>query len=159
MLNESPARSTEVHGSDLRWLGRTAGAFPLLATGQTNSAAVAQDGSDANSVLAQTGEKLALEILQTTAMKEAIAKAAARLRDERYGQQTGWPALREVGGGRSRDGCGGLCGNGESAGSRVPLDCGESTKVEWHTFPGTRWFADNNDTLYRATRIDDKSHL
>ena len=34
-----------------------------------------------------------------------------------------------------------------------------ATPRKWHgySFPGSRWFADNTDTLYRAARVNDQS--
>ena len=34
-----------------------------------------------------------------------------------------------------------------------------ATPRKWHgyTFPGSRWFADNTDTLYRAARVDERA--
>ena len=50
------------------------GAFPGLAAGKTTDPAVAPSDSDANGSRSQAVEKLALRILDTTPVKEAIAQ-------------------------------------------------------------------------------------
>lgn len=128
-----------------------------IAVSRAETAAVGQDGSDANSPLAQTAEKLALQILQTAAMKEAIAKA---LRDFETSDMADKPdGLRFV----------------KSAADEAATDAAFFAAVgnlpdptfvwiaaaprKWngYTFPGTRWFADNTDTLYRMMRVSDTS--
>lgn len=129
----------------------------LLSPSHADTAAAAQDGSDANSILAQTAEKLALEILKTKAMKSAVAKA---LHDFETSDMADKPdGLRYV----------------KSATDEAATDAAVFAAVgnlpnptfvwiaasprKWngYTFPGTRWFADNTDTLYRMTRVSEKS--
>lgn len=130
-------------------------ALPAYSTvSRADTVAVAQDGSDANSALAQTGEKLALQILKTTAMKEAAAKA---LRDYEMSDTANKPdGLRYV---KSAADQAAFYAALYAAMGSLPdpvffWSYASPRKWNGYTLPGSRWYADNADTLYRPTLID-----
>lgn len=126
-------------------------------TSQASRPQAAQDGSDANSAKAQAVEKLALKIMSAPAYKPAREKALADYKANPYAGKPEF--LRHV----------------QSATDETALDAAlqaamggvpdpvflwvAGTPRTWHgyTFPGTRWFGDNADTFYRATRVYDTS--
>jgi hypothetical protein len=124
---------------------------------RADSATTAQDGSDANSALAQTGEKLALQILKTPAMKTAIAKA---LHDFETSDMANKPdGLRYV---KSAVDEAAFYASLHAAMGNLPdpvffWSSGSPRKWNGYTLPGCRWFADNADTLYRGALVDDTS--
>ena len=133
------------------------GAAPQIATAQTNPATGIWSESDANSLLAQTGEKLALQILQTAPMKEAIAKA---LRDFQASDMANKPdGLRHI---RSATDEAAFYAALHAAMGNLPdpvffWSSGSPRKWNGYTLPGARWFGDNADTLYRGALVDDTS--
>jgi len=117
----------------------------------------AQDGSDANSLKAQKVEKLALKIMSSPGFKPAREKALADYKANPYADKPDF--LRHV---QSATDENALDAALQSAMGGVPDPVFlwvAGTPRKWHgyTFPGTRWFADNTDTFYRATRVYDDS--
>lgn len=117
----------------------------------------AQDASDANSLKAQAVERLALQIIETPTHKAAVAKA---LKDFQVNPYAGKPDfLRHV---RSAADEAGAFAALYAAMGGVPEPAFlwiAATPRRWHgySFPGSRWFGDNADTLYRAAKVDDQS--
>ena len=124
---------------------------------RADTTTVAQDGSDANSTLAQTGEKLALQVLQAPAMKKAIAKA---LQDFETSDMANKPdGLRYV---KSATDEAAFYAALNAAMGNLPdpvffWSSGSPRKWNGYTLPGSRWFGDNADTLYRSALIDEAS--
>jgi hypothetical protein len=122
-----------------------------------DTAAAAQDGSDANSARAEAVERLALQIMAAPGYKSARAKALEDYKANPYASKPDF--LRHV----------------QSATDETALDAAllaamggvsdpvfvwdAATPHKWHgyTFPGTRWFGDNADTFYREVRVYDTS--
>jgi hypothetical protein len=139
-------------------LGMHAHAAALAATtAQAARPQAAQDGSDANSLKAQAVEKLALQIMETPTYKAAIAKALKDFQANEYASKPEF--LRHV---RSATDEAGAFAALYAAMDGVPEPVFiwiAATPRKWHgySFPGSRWFGDNADTLYRAARVNDKS--
>lgn len=129
-----------------------------VSIGHADTTTVAQDGSDANSTLAQTGEKLALQVLQTPEMKQAIAKA---LHDFETSDMANKPdGLRYV---KSATDEAAFYASLHAAMGNLPdpvffWSSGSPRKWNGYALPGSRWFGDNADTLYRGALIDDTSN-
>lgn len=123
----------------------------------TSLHAAQEDGSDANSLRAQEVEKLALKIMAAPGYKNARDKA---LEDYKANPYAGKPDfLRYV---RSATDETALDAALQAAMGGVPepvfLWVAAAPRI-WngYSFPGTRWFADNTDTFYRATRVYETS--
>lgn len=117
----------------------------------------AQEGSDANSAKAAAVEKLALRIMGTPTYKAAVTKALKDFQANEYASKPDF--LRHV---RSAADEAGAFAALYAAMDGVPDPVFiwiAATPRHWHgyTFPGSRWFADNTDTLYRSSRVDDQS--
>jgi hypothetical protein len=126
-------------------------------TGQAARPQAAQDGSDINSLKAQAVEKLALQIMETPAVKAATERglksyaasdAARKPEAMRYAKS----AMDETA----------MLASLNAAMGVSP----EPTFVwvyaaprKWHGYalPGSRWYADNADAIYRSARVDDTS--
>jgi hypothetical protein len=131
-------------------------AQPVAGSGAASPPA-AQDGSDANGARAQAVEKLALQIMKTPAVAEAIARglksyAASDVAGKPDAMRYAKSALDETA----------MLASLNAAMGVAP----EPTFVwvyaaprRWHgyTLPGSRWYADNADALYRSARVDDTS--
>ena len=129
---------------------------PLIAK-QAARAQTGVPGTDANSARSEQVERLALQILQTPQVKQASAEGLARYKTS---EQTSKPdgaryAVSAI------DNVATLAALYAAMGS-VP----EPTFIwtyapprRWHgyTVPGSRWYGDNVDTIYRGVRIDDAS--
>lgn len=116
---------------------------------------IGQGEGDANGSRAERVERLALRLLETPAVKEAVAKglelwrqspAASKPDAMRYAQS----AMDEIA----------TLASLYSAMGSVPdptFVWVYATPRRWHgyTLPGSRWYADNADSQYRALRVDD----
>ena len=133
------------------------GAAQEGAAGQSARPQAAADGSDANSARAQAVEKLALRIMATPVYKVAVAKALKDFQANEYASKPDF--MRYV---KSAADEAGTFAALYAAMDGVPEPVFiwiAATPRKWHgyTFPGSRWFADNTDTFYRAARVDDTS--
>lgn len=116
-----------------------------------------QDGTDANSRRTQDVEKLALKILQTPAVKKASEAGLARYQ--------GSEQAKKPDGGRyvksSINDVATLAALYTALGAVPEPTFGWvfAAPRRWHgyTIPGSRWYADNVDTIYRAARVDTQS--
>lgn len=135
---------------------RSHGPLPLVAAALLFAppavAAPAASDSDANSARAQSVEKLAMQIMQTPAMLAARAKA---LSDFKANEVASKPdALRYIQ--SATDEAARYAALQAAMGSlkEPAFSWSAATPHKWggYTFPGTRWFADNTDTLYRSFR-------
>jgi hypothetical protein len=129
------------------------------AQSRTNQPAVhdALEGSDINSARSEAVEKLALQIMKTPVVRQAIARgleryAASDVANKPEAMRHAKSAMDETA----------MLASLNAAMGAVP----EPTFVwvyaaprRWHghTLPGSRWYADNADALYRSARVDDTS--
>lgn len=123
----------------------------------TPSVTSIEHGSDANSARSQATEQLALRILATPKMQQALArglttlgesKAAAKPEAMRYAKS----ALNE---------------SGMFASLNAAMAAAPEPSFIWiyapprrwngYTLPGSRWYADNVDTMYRVLRVDQQA--
>lgn len=117
----------------------------------------ARDGSDANSAKAEAVEKLALQILSMAPVKTAVERGLKTLAASE--DATKPDAMRYVK--SAMDETATLAALYSAMGG-VPdpvfvwLFAGPR-KWNGYTLPGSRWYADNTDTLYRGVRVQDTS--
>lgn len=130
---------------------------PQPAASQTVKAAAAQSESDANSNRSQEIEKLALQIMNTPTVQQAIARglksyaasdAASKPDAMRYAKS----AVDETAMLASLNAAMGVA-------PEPTFIWVYATPRRWHgyTLPGSRWYADNADAIYRSARVDDTS--
>jgi hypothetical protein len=132
-------------------------AAPQPAVSQTSGPAGVQLDSDANGRLAQSVEKLALRILETPAVKEATAQGLKSYGDSKWAQKP--DAMRYA---KSAVHDHATLAALYTAMGVMPEPAFVwlyATPRRWHgyTVPGSRWYADNVDTVYRDVRVDEKS--
>lgn len=131
---------------------------PMPATAGTKAnQASAQDGTDANSRRSQAAERLALRIMQAPAVKQAAAAGLVRYQNSDQGKKP--DGARYV---RSAiDDVVALAALYTALGAVPEPTFGWvfAAPRRWHgyTVPGSRWYADNVDTIYRAARVDTQS--
>lgn len=116
-----------------------------------------QAGSDANSAKSEAVERLALRILATPAVKQGIAQGLETYRTSSVAQKP--EALRHV---RSAvDNVATLAAlySAMGAAPEPSFVWLYAPPRRWHgyTLPGSRWYADNVDAIYRSVRVDEGS--
>lgn len=116
-----------------------------------------QFSSDANSPKAQAVERLALRIMAMPAVKDAAAKGLERYRSSPIGQKP--DALRYV---RSAVDEATTLASLYAAMGAAPDPAFVwiyAAPRRWHgyTVPGSRWYPENIDTIYRGVRVDPQS--
>lgn len=137
-------------------MGPQVGAQAATHSKSTRSLAV-QNESDTNSRKAQAVEKLALQIMKTPAVAEAIARG---LKSYAASDVAGKPgAMRHA---RSAMDETAMLASLNAAMGVAPEPAFVwvyAAPRRWHgyTVPGSRWYADNADAIYRAARVDDTS--
>ena len=136
-------------------VGKNAGGSPSSSAPASDPSA--QDGSDVNSAKAQAVEKLALQVVATAPVKDAVERGmmtfaasedAKRPDAMRYARS----ALDETA----------MLASLNAAMGAVPDPVwvwvyAAPRKWNGYTVPGTRWYADNADTFYRTVRVQDTS--
>lgn len=120
-------------------------------------AQAAREGSDVNSARAEAVEKLALKIWKSPAIREAVARGLKRYAESDVATKP--DTMRHA---RSAVDESAMLASLNAAMGVAP----EPTFVwvyaaprRWHdhTLPGSRWYADNADAIYRSARVDDTS--
>lgn len=132
-------------------------AVPQIAVGQTGRLAVVQSESDANSERSQSVEILALRILKTSAVKDAIAKG---LKSYRASDEAKKPdALRYAKSAMDETATLASLYTAMGVATEPSFIWLFATPRRWHgyTVPGSRWYADNADSIYRGVRVDETS--
>lgn len=130
-------------------------AFPVAAIGQTPTKSFRTD-SDANSERTQAVERLALRLLRTAAVKKAIEKGLATYAASDVASKP--DAMRYAK--SAVDEAATFAALNAAMGASDPTFVWlYATPRRWHgySFPGSRWYADNVDTFYRAVRVEDTS--
>ncbi|GIU65945.1 hypothetical protein [Candidatus Phycosocius spiralis] len=129
---------------------------PLAVFSQTTQQSFPSD-SDANGIRTQKVERLALQILETAQVKEAIEKgiatyAASAIASKPDAMRYARSAVEEAATFAALNAAMG----GVSDPTFVWL---YAAPRRWHGYslPGSRWYADNVDTFYRAVRVDETS--
>lgn len=116
-----------------------------------------QSFSDANGPLAQAVERLALRIMAMPTVKQAAAKGLQRYRTSPMGQKPDAlrhvrPAIGEVAALASL-----YTAMGATADPAFVWVYAAPRRWHGYTVPGSRWYADNVDAIYRAFRVDPQS--
>jgi hypothetical protein len=148
-------RTSGVLAATLLWAG---GAAAQMAENPVGGTAVrTTNDSDANSAKSQAVEQMALRILATEPMQRALAdglqvfgnsKEASKPDAMRYARS----ALQETGMFASLNAAMGVA-------PEPTFIWLYATPRSWHGYsmPGSRWYADNVDTMYRVLRVDERS--
>ena len=126
-------------------------------TGQAARPQAGQDGSDANSLKAQAVEKLALQILETPAVKDAVAKG---LKDLQGSDMAGKPdGIRYAKSAIDETATFAALYAAMANAPKPAFIWVAATPRKWsgYSLPGSRWFGDNVDTFYRVVRVNDKA--
>ncbi len=133
------------------------GTAPQPAAGQTDSVVVVQSESDANSNRSQEVEKHALQILKTPTVQQAVASglksyAASDVATKPDAMRYAKSAVDETAMLASLNAAMGVA-------PEPTFVWVYATPRRWHgyTLPGSRWYADNADAIYRTARVDDTS--
>ncbi len=119
--------------------------------------AEAQTLSDANGPKAQAVERLALRILAMSAVREAATKGLERYRTSPMGEKP--DALRYVKSAIDEVATLASLYTAMGAAADPAFVWVYAAPRRWHgyTVPGSRWYADNVDAIYRAVRVDPES--
>lgn len=117
----------------------------------------AAEGSDVNSALAEAVERQALAIWKSPAVREAVARGLKRYAESDVARKP--EAMRYA---RSAVDESAMLASLNAAMGVAPEPTFVwvyATPRRWHgyTLPGSRWYADNADALYRSARVDDSS--
>lgn len=144
-----------VLAATLLWAG---GAAAQVAESPVSDAALrTSKDSDANSAKSQAVEQMALRILATAPVQQAMADGlqtygSSKEADKPEAMRYARSALRETGMFASLNVAMG-------AAPEPTFVWTYATPRRWHgyTLPGSRWYADNVDTMYRTLRVDEKS--
>lgn len=137
------------------WIGATAiAAVVLCAAAPLVARQAFRPGTDANSTRSEQAERLALQILQQPAVKQAASIGLARyLASETAKKPDGARYARSA-----IDNTAALAALYTALGAMPEPTFGWvfAPPRRWHgyTVPGNRWYADNVDTFYRAARVE-----
>jgi hypothetical protein len=137
--------------------GSQAQSATVLAGAASAASQSAEQGSDVNSAKSKAIEQKALQIWNTSTVRNAVAKGLQRYAESdvalkpetmRYAKS----AVDESAMLASLNAAMGVA-------AEPSFVWVYATPRKWHgyTLPGSRWYADNADALYRAARVDDTS--
>ena len=127
------------------------------ALGQTGDQAVIQTDSDSNGRLSQQADRLALEVFAAAPVKAAIARGLQRYAESEVAAKP--DAMRFAKSAMDETGMLASLYTAMGAMPEPSFVWVFAAPRKWHGYslPGTRWYADNTDAIYRAARIDDTS--
>lgn len=116
-----------------------------------------QSDSDANSAQSQRVEELALRILDTAPVKQAIAQGLQTLSES---EAASYPeAMRYVQSALDETGMFASLNAAMGAFADPSFIWLYAAPRRWHGYslPGSRWYGDNVDTMYRTVRVDENA--
>lgn len=114
-------------------------------------------GSDANSAKSQATEQLALRILATPQMQQALEQGFTTLGESKPGTMP--EAMRYAKSALNESGMFAALNAAMGAAPEPSFIWNYAAPRRWngYTMPGSRWYADNVDTMYRVLRVDPKA--